>query len=85
MVDELLELVDLSQKRDAYVQTLSRGMRQRLCLAHALVHDPRVLLLDEQITAGMVAGLGLVAVGLALIRQKGRDPASVVEKEPDSD
>jgi ABC-2 type transport system ATP-binding protein len=44
---ELLELVDLGEKRDAYVQTLSRGMRQRLCLAHALVHDPQVLLLDE--------------------------------------
>jgi ABC-2 type transport system ATP-binding protein len=47
VADELLELVDLAEKRDAYVQTLSRGMRQRLCLAHALVHDPQVLLLDE--------------------------------------
>jgi len=47
VTDELLELVDLADKRDAYVQTLSRGMRQRLCLAHALVHDPQVLLLDE--------------------------------------
>jgi ABC-2 type transport system ATP-binding protein len=47
VTDELLELVDLNGKRDAYVQTLSRGMRQRLCLAHALVHDPAVLLLDE--------------------------------------
>ena len=44
---ELLDLVDLADKRDAYVQTLSRGMRQRLCLAHALVHDPQILLLDE--------------------------------------
>jgi len=47
VTDELLDLVDLTGKRDAYVETLSRGMRQRLCLAHALVHDPAVLLLDE--------------------------------------
>ncbi len=47
VVDELLELVDLAEKRDSAVQTLSLGMRQRLCLAHALVHDPQVLLLDE--------------------------------------
>jgi len=47
VTDELLELVDLATKRDAYVHTLSRGMQQRLCLAHALVHDPQVLLLDE--------------------------------------
>jgi ABC-2 type transport system ATP-binding protein len=47
VIADLLELVDLADKRDAYVQTLSRGMQQRLCLAHALVHDPMVLLLDE--------------------------------------
>lgn len=47
VITELLELVDLGEKRDAYVHTLSRGMRQRLCLAHAMVHDPQVLLLDE--------------------------------------
>jgi len=47
MIGDLLELVDLAHKRDAYVQDLSRGMQQRLCLAHALVHDPQVLLLDE--------------------------------------
>jgi ABC-2 type transport system ATP-binding protein len=47
MIADLLELVDLGPKRNDYVQELSRGMQQRLCLAHALVHDPAVLLLDE--------------------------------------
>jgi ABC-2 type transport system ATP-binding protein len=47
MIGDLLELVDLGEKRNTYVQGLSRGMQQRLCLAHALVHDPAVLLLDE--------------------------------------
>ncbi|HET9681372.1 MAG TPA: ABC transporter ATP-binding protein [Candidatus Limnocylindrales bacterium] len=47
MIGDLLELVDLAPKRSDYVQHLSRGMQQRLCLAHALVHDPPVLLLDE--------------------------------------
>jgi ABC-2 type transport system ATP-binding protein len=47
MIGDLLDLVDLGDKRDAYVQSLSRGMQQRLCLAHTLVHDPQILLLDE--------------------------------------
>ncbi len=47
LIGDLLELVDLADKRGSYVQSLSRGMQQRLCLAHALVHDPSVLLLDE--------------------------------------
>ncbi|MBN1888281.1 MAG: ABC transporter ATP-binding protein [Thermoflexales bacterium] len=47
MIDELLELVNLTDKRETSVQALSRGMQQRLCLAHALVHDPQILLLDE--------------------------------------
>jgi ABC-2 type transport system ATP-binding protein len=47
MIGDLLDLVDLADKHNAYVQSLSRGMQQRLCLAHTLVHDPAVLLLDE--------------------------------------
>lgn len=47
MIPQLLELVNLSQKADAYVDSLSRGMKQRLCLARCLVHDPDVLILDE--------------------------------------
>ena len=46
-IDDLLELVDLGDKRDEFVETLSRGMKQRLGLARCLVHDPEVLLLDE--------------------------------------
>ncbi|HEX2883067.1 MAG TPA: ABC transporter ATP-binding protein [Candidatus Limnocylindria bacterium] len=47
MIGELLDIVGLSDKREAYVESLSRGMRQRLCLAHTLVHDPALLILDE--------------------------------------
>ncbi len=47
LIHDLLELVDLTSKREAHVESLSRGMKQRLCLARALVHDPQILLLDE--------------------------------------
>lgn len=44
---ELLALVGLSDKIDAYVDGLSRGMKQRLCLARTMVHSPKLLILDE--------------------------------------
>jgi ABC-2 type transport system ATP-binding protein len=45
--DDLLELVDLTDKKESYVDSLSRGMKQRLCLARSLVHNPKLLVLDE--------------------------------------
>ncbi|MCL6501464.1 MAG: ABC transporter ATP-binding protein [Pirellulales bacterium] len=45
--NDVLDLVDLGYKRDAFVTSLSRGMTQRLGLARVLLHDPQVLLLDE--------------------------------------
>jgi ABC-2 type transport system ATP-binding protein len=45
--NEVLDLVDLGYKREAFVTSLSRGMTQRLGLARVLLHDPKVLILDE--------------------------------------
>ena len=47
IITKVLELLDLGHKRDDFVNGLSRGMKQRLCLAKTLVHDPPVLILDE--------------------------------------
>jgi ABC-2 type transport system ATP-binding protein len=47
LVEEVLKLVSLDVRHDALIRSLSRGMRQRLCFAKTLLHQPKVLLLDE--------------------------------------
>jgi ABC-2 type transport system ATP-binding protein len=47
VINDVLELLDLGHKRDDFVNGLSKGMKQRLCLAKTLLHDPPVLILDE--------------------------------------
>jgi ABC-2 type transport system ATP-binding protein len=47
IIDDVLQLTDLTSKADDYVSAFSRGMKQRCCLAKTLLHDPKVLLLDE--------------------------------------
>lgn len=47
IIDDVLTLTDLTKKADDFVSAFSRGMKQRCCLAKTLLHDPKVLLLDE--------------------------------------
>jgi ABC-2 type transport system ATP-binding protein len=75
-IDALLEELDLTQKRSSAIRALSRGMRQRLGLAKTLVHDPKVLLLDEPASALDPGARGKLRQ--VLLRLKARGLAIVI-------
>ena len=69
---ELLELVGLTEARDRRIETMSKGMQQRLGLAQALIGNPRMLLLDEPTSALDPAGRRTVRALLEELRGRGR-------------
>jgi heme exporter protein A len=69
--DEMLERTGLDRVRDGLVREFSRGMRQRLAVARAFLHDPQLLLLDEPFTALDDRAIAVLQSMLAEMRAKG--------------
>ena len=69
---EMLERVGLTRVSDGLVREFSRGMRQRLAVARAFLHDPELLLLDEPFTALDDRAIAVLQSMLAEMRQRGR-------------
>jgi len=70
--DEMLELVGLSRVRDGLAREFSRGMRQRLAVGRAFLHDPEVLLLDEPFTALDDRAIAVLQSMIKGMRERGR-------------
>ncbi|WP_439534297.1 ABC transporter ATP-binding protein [Polymorphobacter sp.] len=73
--DALLALLGLDEKRDSLCETLSRGMRQKVALAGALIHAPDLLILDEPLT-GLDAGAARLVKDL--LRARAREGGTVI-------
>ena len=71
-INDILEIVELQEKRDELIGRLSRGMRQRLCLGKTLVHDPKILLLDEPASGMDPKGRVEMRNLLKELRQRGK-------------
>ena len=70
--DELLEKTGLQRYSDRLPTSISRGMRQRLAIARAMIHDPRIVLLDEPFTGLDRQGCDWLAQWLGQLSQRGR-------------
>jgi len=70
-VDELLQVLDLSPKTDATVSTLSKGMRAKLAFAAAIIHSPKLLILDEPLLGIDPAGQRLIKDNLVAMANDG--------------
>ena len=71
-INDILEIVELQEKRGELIGRLSRGMRQRLCLGKTLVHDPKILLLDEPASGMDPKGRVEMRNLLKELRQRGK-------------
>ena len=71
-IEELLEFAQLEEKRDVKVETLSGGMKRRLNIAAALLHDPQLLILDEPTVGIDPQSRNAIFDSLELLKQQGR-------------
>ena len=71
-IEWLLEDVGLSSRKDDVVRTFSRGMQQRLAIARALLHDPKILLLDEAFSGLDANAINLLRRMLSKFHAEGR-------------
>ena len=83
-IDRVLEEVDLTERIDDLFRTFSRGMKQRLSIARAVIHEPSILLLDEPFTGLDTAARDTLASSILRFRGEGRTIVLVTHLEFDT-